>query len=153
MSNELRLLLIEDDHLQAQGIQAGLRDQLARDYPSVAFDVVPTESEFYSRFEQIASAGFAAAIVDVMLRWADPSPQMPEPPTEVLEGGFFRAGLRCRGKLATDPRTSSLPVVIYTVLEESRLPAGIDIVVKSTDLSPLADRIRRQLAQRKSVQP
>jgi DNA-binding response OmpR family regulator len=146
MNHETRILLVEDDHLQAHGIQSGLRILLQREYPHLVFTPISTESDLYSRFDEIAGKGFDLAIIDVMLRWADPSPEMPEPLPEVVEGGFFRAGVRCKQKLQSDPRTSSIPVIIYTVLDESRLPPGIDDVVpKGADLSPLADRIRARL--------
>jgi CheY-like chemotaxis protein len=145
MNTETRILLIEDDHLQAHGIQSGLRDLLQRDYHDLAFETLSTESDFYERFDEIATKGFDLIIIDVMLRWADPSPQMPEPPPDVVEGGFFRAGVRCKQKLQSDRRTASIPAIIYTVLDESRLPPGIDIVPKSSDFAPLADRIRQLL--------
>ena len=109
--------------------------------------VVPlsTESEFYAKFDDAVAMGFDLAIIDVMLRWADPSPDMKEPPPEVLEGGFFRAGIRCRNKLQYDPRTSAIPTIICTVLDENQLPPGIEVVSKGGDFAPLADRIRRLL--------
>jgi hypothetical protein len=144
--NETRILLIEDDHLQAQAIQVGLRALLEGEY-NLTFEPVSTESEFYAKFNDIVTRGFHLAIVDVMLRWANPSPEMPEPPPDVVEGGFFRAGIRCKQKLQSDPRTSSIPVVIYTVLDDSRLPPGIDFVPKGGDIAPLAERIRQQLSR------
>lgn len=141
----VQILLVEDDHLQAQGIQSGLRQLLGREYPNLNFETIPTESQFYARFDEIARRGFDLAIIDVMMRWADPAPDMPEPPADVEEGGFFRAGLRCKKKLETDTRTSSIPTIVYTVLDDSRLPQGVDIVHKSGDLKPLADRIKELL--------
>ena len=145
MNFETRILLIEDDHLQAHGIQAGVGNLLRREYPHLVFETLSTESDFYERFDEIAERGFDLAIVNVMLRWADPSPKMPEPPPDVVQGGFFRAGIRCKQKLQADPRTSSSPTIIYTVLDESRLPPGLDIVPKGSDFTPLADKIRQLL--------
>jgi DNA-binding NarL/FixJ family response regulator len=145
MNSETRILLIEDDHLQAHGIQAGVRNLLQPEYPHLVFETLSTESDFYQRFDEIAEKGFDLAIVDVMLRWADPSAEMPEPRPEVVEGGFFRAGIRCKQKLQSDPRTALIPTIIYTVLDESRLPRGIDIVPKGADFAPLADKIRQLL--------
>ena len=145
MNTETRILLIEDDHLQAQGIQSGLRNLLQRQYPDLVFETFSTESDFYARFEETAEQAFDLVIIDVMLRWANPSPQMTEQPPNVVEGGFFRAGVRCKQKLQSDPRTSSVPTIIYTVLDEGRLPPGMDIVPKGCDLAPLADRIRQLL--------
>ena len=148
MINEIRILLIEDDYLQAKTIQSGLQERLRGEYPNLSFEVISTESEFYDRFEKIAQEGFRIIIIDVMLRWASPSPDMPMPLPEVIEGGFFRAGLRCQQKLALDARTSSIPTIIYTVLDESQLPAlptGVKLVAKSGDLHSLAEEIRRTL--------
>jgi DNA-binding NarL/FixJ family response regulator len=148
MNHETRILLVEDDHLQAHAIQSGLRILLQREYPYLVFTPISTESDLYNRFDEIAEKGFDLAIIDVMLRWADPSPEMPDPPPAVVEGGFFRAGIRCKEKLQSDQRTSSIPVIVYTVLDESRLPPGIDIVPKGGDFAPLADKIRQLLPPR-----
>jgi len=145
MNHETRILLVEDDHLQAQAIQSGLRNLLQREYSHLVFETLATESDFYDKFDENAEKGFDLVIIDVMLRWANPSPQMKEPPPDVVEGGFFRAGIRCMHKLQSDPRTSSIPNIVCTVLDDSRLPAGIDIVPKGGDLAPLADRIRQLL--------
>jgi hypothetical protein len=147
MNTETRILLIEDDRLQAQGIQSGLRDLLHSEYPKLVFTTFFTESDFYAKFGELAAEGFALAIIDVMLPWADPSPEMEVPPREVVEGGFFRAGVRCRQKLQSDPRTSSIPAIIYTVMDEVRLPAGLDVVPKGGDFAVLAERIRQLLPE------
>lgn len=148
MNHETRILLIEDDHLQAQAIQSGLRNSLVREYPHLVFETISTESDFYDRFDELAKRGCDLIIIDVMLRWADPSPQMKEPPAEVVEGGFFRAGVRCKQKLESDPRTSSTPAIIYTVLDDTRLPPGLEVVQKAGDITPLAERIKQELLRR-----
>ena len=56
MNTETRILLIEDDHLQAQGIQSGLRDLLQSEYPKLVFTTFFTESDFYAKFGEIAAA-------------------------------------------------------------------------------------------------
>jgi hypothetical protein len=146
--NETPILLIEDDHLQAQAIQSGLRRLLEQDFPHLVFETISTESDFYAKFGELANRGFHAVIIDVMLRWADPSPNMPEPPAEVVEGGFFRAGVRCKQRLESDERTSSIPTIVYTVLDDSRLPPGLEVVSKGGDITPLSDKIRQLLTPR-----
>ena len=139
----MRFLLIEDDHLQAAGIRSNLKEA----FPSAEFDTISTESEFRSRFDEIKKTHYDVAIVDVMLRWANPAPQMPEQPEDVRKGGFFRAGLRCRERLEGETK---IPVVIYTVLNSSHLPEGTDFVEKSGDLSSLVEKIKEVLKTRVS---
>jgi hypothetical protein len=59
--------------------------------------------------------------MDVMLPWTDPSPTIEPPPREVVEEGFYRAGIRCARLLATNKTTKHIPVILYTVLERADL--------------------------------
>ena len=68
MNHETRILLVEDDHLQAHAIKSGLRILLQREYPHLVFTPISTESDLYNRFDEIARKGFDLAIIDVMLR-------------------------------------------------------------------------------------
>src|SRR6266850_8480467 len=109
----MRILIVEDDYLQAEWIYGSLEQAL----PDAQFDRVSTESEFRSRFDEIANKGPDVVVMDVMLRWADPIPGLDLPPIDVQKEGFYRAGLRCERILARDDRTSQVPVILYTVLE------------------------------------
>src|SRR2546425_8168130 len=109
----MTILVIEDDYLQADWI----RQKLTEAMPNANIRLIATEAEFRSQFENIANQDPDVVVMDVMLRWADPSPDLTPPPQDVREEGFYRAGLRCERMLAEDNRTSRVPVILYTVLE------------------------------------
>jgi hypothetical protein len=87
-----RVVLVEDDHLQSEYI----RDLIE----SASLEVEPVSTE--SDFRQGLFGGTwdppespTAFVIDVMLRWSNPRHNMPVPPIDVIDGGSFRAGLRC----------------------------------------------------------
>lgn len=111
------VLIVEDDKLQYEFIAAALRDM--KRVSRVAR--LSTEKEFYDTFEELTADKPDVILMDVMLRWTDPAPRMVPPPEEVSREGFYRAGLRCVQRLAADPRTADVPVIIYSVLEPEDL--------------------------------
>lgn len=113
------ILIIEDDKLQFETIQNAIKK--SRAFSTARIERIVTESEFRSRFEEIASNTPDAIILDIMLRWADPAPDMPLPPPQIAEQGFYRAGVRCQRMLADDSRTKNIPIVVYTILENEDL--------------------------------
>ena len=108
----MHIILVEDDYLQADFIQAAI----TKEFPDVKLEKIRTEREFYSRLTDIADAPPDVIIMDVMLRWTDPEPEMVPAPPEVRAGKFYRAGLRCVDKLAQNPKTRDLSLILYTVL-------------------------------------
>ncbi len=110
------VLIVEDDRQTAEQMEQGIR--------SLGFDVwrIPTESDFYSNLDQIAARKPVAIVIDVMLRWADPSDDIPRKPSDYEEtGGYRRAGMRCSKRIREDARFSGIPVLIFTVLAEEAL--------------------------------
>ena len=107
----LRILLVEDDFLQRDSI----RKALEQNFVGAAVDARASESEFLRDFEAIASNPPDIAVIDVMLRWANPSRDAPSPPTEPWEPQ--RAGLRCAQRLHDDDRTSGAKIILYTVFD------------------------------------
>lgn len=114
------IVFVEDDPLQAEWIQ----EQLLSKFPDAALRRIKTESEFRSKMETLASVPPDLVLMDVMLRWADPSPAMPAVPDDA-KAGHHRAGLRCQRMLSAVQATSSIPVVLYTVLEDDDLASEI----------------------------
>jgi CheY-like chemotaxis protein len=111
----MKIVVVEDDPLEADLIRKGLEQA----FPDLAIDRISTESEFQFRLDSLTKEPPDVFIVDMMLRWAEPSENMPEPPTEVRDEGFWRAGLRCQRMLASREETQAIPVILYTVLEKS----------------------------------
>lgn len=145
----MRILVVEDDHIQADWIKKKLQDAFAQTHGGVELIVINTESEFRTRLPELANSLPDVIVMDVMLRWADPSPDLARPPQDVIQEGFYRAGLRCERLLASDPRTSSIPVVLYTVLDSNamdheitNLRPNVKYLPKSSDVEPLAKMIR-----------
>ncbi|HYH86171.1 MAG TPA: hypothetical protein VEX60_12010 [Pyrinomonadaceae bacterium] len=139
------IVLVEDDHLQAEWVESCF----GAAFHGVKVERISTESEFYSRLDGIMDARPDVFIIDVMLRWADPGPTMQEPPNEVRENGFYRAGLRCKEKILENEKARSIPIILYTVLEELDLekalqnnPPSVTYLRKDSDSEPLIKMIR-----------
>ncbi len=63
------LLVIEDDYLQANWIQENLQTA----FPTARIQRIATELDFRSHLEEIGRDRPTVIIMDVMLRWTDPS--------------------------------------------------------------------------------
>jgi CheY-like chemotaxis protein len=111
------ILVVEDDHLQYESIS----DDLKHAFRRVRIQSIRTEYEFRAFFATEGLELPGLVVLDMMLRWADPSENMPEPLQDVIVGGYYRAGLRCEKFLASREQTSNIPVIIYTVLERDDL--------------------------------
>lgn len=144
----MRIVIIEDDHLQYEWVKNKI-DQDQGLSGAVTVERISTESEFRERFQEIATNPPDIIIIDVMLRWRDPTPQGPLMPKEVKEGGFYRAGLRCEKMLAEDKRTSQITVIIYTVLSKedlgNEIPDRVNVTFlsKDSELQPLLQEVRK----------
>lgn len=136
----MRVLLVEDDHDQADFIKGFLGQELA----GSEIELIRTEHEFRGRLDAIAERPPDVVVMDVMLRWTDPSPAMEPRPQDVKEGGIFEAGLRCRAQLADRPATAAVPVILYTVLERDDLDAKYQAMHlgKEADSESLVHAIR-----------
>lgn len=146
----MRIVLVEDDYLQAEDIELSL----SRAYGEVSVERIPTESAFRMRLPSLAANPPDIFIIDIMLRWTDPSPLM-SPSPEDARGKNYRAGLRCRSLVESDHTLCKIPVVLYTVLEYSDLArelSNISGIVrhlrKEGDHEPLIERIQELSALR-----
>jgi predicted nucleotide-binding protein len=113
----MKILIVEDDYLQAELIQEGLNAA----FPGVDISHIKTESAFRSRLKSIVDNPPDVVIMDMMIRWTDPLPDLPPAPPEVREEGHYRAGLRCQRLLAQSEATAGIPIIIYSVLEREDL--------------------------------
>ena len=139
------ILVVEDDHLQEGPLEAHLQSA----FPGMQIKTINTEHEFRRRFDELRAVQPSVVIMDVMLRWADPSPMAEEPPPVVVEGGYYRAGLRCAALMHEDATLRNVPVIFYSVVERSDLerdgtPLGsaTSYLRKSPDPSALVRKIR-----------
>lgn len=118
----MSIILVEDDEIQAKSIARKMRQA----FRGHTVTVLTTEADFRAQFEALASNPPTIFVIDVMLRWTTPKPQMPERPEDVRREGPNRAGFRCKAMLTADVRTKQIPVVLYTVLGKNDLRGELD---------------------------
>jgi CheY-like chemotaxis protein len=140
MSN-IMVLIIEDDKIQANELRKSLESS------GMQVRHISTELQFQQLIRESGTLPFALAIVDMMLRWTDPSPQMEMPPPEILAEGFYVAGLRCCRAL----RTRGVKSIIFTALDPAKIPLltpeEFKIVNKSRGYEGLLKEIQPELKQ------
>lgn len=112
------IIIIEDDPVQYKFIEETLEQ---KDFTNLRLERIKFEAEFRNRFDEIAKDRPEILILDVMIRWTDPSPNMEKPPQKIIDDGFYRAGIRCIQMLNDDKRTKNIPIIVYSVLEEDTL--------------------------------
>lgn len=151
----MTIWIVEDDELQL----SWLKGLLETEVPGARIRKISTELEFRNALEDLKGDPPDLIILDIMLRWTDPAPDMIPAPAEVRENQFFRAGIRCERLLRQDPRTQEVPVILYTVLEEGDLQqADFDIdlhnlhkktryINKASDPSQLLAAVRSALSE------
>ena len=87
------------------------------------------------------------AVLDNMLRWANPAADMPLPPAEVTSSS--EAGLRCANRLLSDHRTRDVKVLLYSLLAKDDLgerpPEAADCLIKELDFENLIEKIMQVL--------
>jgi CheY-like chemotaxis protein len=109
--NPQQVLVIEDDEIQAKELKGRLR--------ATGLDLryISTELEFWDMIKHEPVLPFSLAVVDMMLRWTNPAPDMEFPPENIMEEGFYAGGLRCCRELVKQ----KIPCVIFTALDPSRV--------------------------------
>lgn len=113
----MKIVIVEDDLAQADVLLECLKVA----FPSVTTVLCQTESEFYAMEDSLRVDPPALIISDMMVRWQDAHEDMLPPPQDVVKDGYYTAGVRIQRRLAGHSRTSSVPVIIYTVLERKDL--------------------------------
>jgi len=135
----IRVLLVEDDHVQRSYVQQALADGL-----DATIEAKTCEWEFERDFDFLASDPPDVAILDIMLRWASPSKDRAAPPKGATP---YHAGLRCAKRLREDQRTRDVKVVLYSVLPKEdipdvELPEDVIFIVKEPDCQNLVDAVK-----------
>lgn len=140
----LSIVIVEDDFLQEEP----MAQHLHAAFPEARIETVCTESECRAKLPAYRQDPPDVVIMDVMLRWASPSPNAPAAPPDVVEGDYFRAGLRCAELMSRDEKLRQVPVIMYTILERSDLERDgellptVSYVRKSADLDILTRKVR-----------
>ena len=151
----MRIVVVEDDYLQAESIQSWLREA----WPHIEIDWLETEQEFRDQLASQSAHPPDAFIVDAMLRWSDPSPEIDTPPADVGKEGFVRAGFRCVELLQMTNGTSQVPIVVYSILEKEEIedaelwgfPPHIRFLPKSSEPRHLIRLVGSLIAAHKST--
>ena len=149
------VLIVEDDYIQWGALREALEKALRRKIPELRVERIATEERFRAALADIVRNPPDVIIMDVMLRWADAGERLPEAPEEVRREGYRRAGVRCRRLIADNPATRDIPVILYTVLEESDLreDTGVEsesvYLPKNSSIGPLLTKIQLVTVGRK----
>jgi DNA-binding response OmpR family regulator len=110
----MNIVLLEDDGLYTQWLATELEKAFGERPLEIA-----TEREFRTRFADFERSVPHLFIIDVMVRWTDPAPNMSPPPEDARD--HHRAGIRCLKLLRESEATRSVPVFLLSALDEDDL--------------------------------
>lgn len=112
----MKLWFVEDDYNSADETIHDLK----RSFSDIELFYIETESGFCDYLERVQEESRPdLVIMDMILRWDNPSPDMRPPLDEVQKDGPFRAGIRCIRRLRDHAETQDVPVIIFSALGES----------------------------------
>jgi len=145
-----QILIVEDDHQQVELIEKALNKEPQFANGGANIKRLSTERQFVEGFNDIVSNPPHVILMDVMLRWDDPTPDF-QLPTGYQ--GFYRAGLRNTEILANDQRTRNIPVILYTLLSEDNLKdiperPNIFYLPKDSTLEPMVQLVRSVITEK-----
>lgn len=118
-------VILEDDYLQTESLEQLLK----KEFPRSKIIKLSTEYEFRMFADNInidKSDESYVFIIDVMMRWTDPSPDAPKAPKDVVTGGFEKAGFRIEQILNKKIDLEKDHIILYTILEESVLHEDLE---------------------------
>lgn len=132
------ILMIEDDVLRARWV----RDLLRKEVPEMEFTNITNEKEFFRRFNEWSTHPPDLVIIDQMIPYTSDEDESEDP--QALRLNAFEGGNRCYERLRKDPKTSTRPVVFYTILDRDRVPGEAEYVKKTGDIEQpeLIEKIR-----------
>ncbi len=147
------IILVEDDHNQAEWMIQALKKRL----PKANLRLIKTEHDFMDAIDEFEREPPAVIVLDIMLRWADAAPLMPEPPEEVVRNKHYRAGIRCVRELQGRKAAKNIPIVLYTILDRRDIRWELDefgdgplfYIPKGADLTPFLDGVSHIIQQRR----
>jgi len=145
----MQFVLLEDDPGQSDWLIDDLRSRS----PKVDIQLLTSEHEFRSALDSFRGSQPDLFILDVMVRWTKPEPNMELPSADAGKEKYFRAGVRCAELLRREG--FSTPIILYTILENvdihedlERLRAASDNIVyirKESTSEELLRQIREKV--------
>lgn len=143
----MRIIIVEDDYFESDHLES----LFLREFPGVEILKIETESAFQAAYPDFLTRPPDVVILDMLLPFShnvgSPTDQHPD---------IYRAGLRCQQVLSGDPRTSNIPMVLYSVLDRAdirdvHLPSNVSYCLKSTDELNIVRHVRSLLAAQRKL--
>lgn len=145
----MRILLVEDDPFQADGLEQSLATELKH----AKIEIMTTEAEFRRSIAAFKKDPPHVVVIDGMLRWSKPSEDAVLPFENTSDYDPKLAGVRCIRLLLAEPETRELPVLLYSVFDPgsigfgaAQLPPHVEYIRKESDDKLLARHVRSLLA-------
>lgn len=127
----LRVVIVEDSASSA------LEEELRSAFAGIQVEIFTCESDFHDALRAIVANPPDLFIIDMLLRWTTPRPQMPPRPPHATR---YRAGVRCVQALLASP-AKEVPVIIHSVLERAEIaemttfPTSVSYVQKGNGVA------------------
>lgn len=141
----MKITLVEDDNLQSEL----MIDNIRENFPEAEIELIETESQFIERFSNYSGTYPDIVIIDIMLRWANPEPDMPEPPPRIKYTGIYDAGFRCQKILEKNIDTAKIPVIFCSSIDKTdvldKIPNNAIYIQKSVDVNAISHMIKKML--------
>jgi CheY-like chemotaxis protein len=142
----MRILLVEDN----MSFGEELVGKLTRPFGEPEWQ--KTESDFVAAFDATVANPPAVFVIDVMLQWDIPRREGIRPRPEESRD-MYKAGIRCAQRLLGNPRTASLPIVLYTLVDRpdleadiAALPPHVQYLQKASNFEALLNLLREVTA-------
>jgi len=113
----MRVLIVEDNSHHAERVKTCLE----KIFVDVLISVLSTEHAVVSNIDKIAAGQVDIIILDVVLPWCEPTPEMPEPPEGYDTKSPYRAGIRCLKLFLNHAVLRDIPVIVHSVVEPETL--------------------------------
>jgi len=136
----MKILLVEDDWSQEDAIRSALTES----FEGIEIGTISTESQFRESLDAIVADPPDLVIFDMMIRWADPSPDLDDSSEEYE---VQTAGLRCQKLLAE--RAPRVRTLFFSILEKKEVgcdfPENVCYLPKGESAEPLLNKISKIL--------
>jgi CheY-like chemotaxis protein len=106
-------------------------------------EVIRTGKEFVAALDRMASNLPDVIVLDIMLRWAFPWPELR---ASEAPGSFHVAGIRCLRQLRSRESTRSIPIILYSALDQDDFMDQV-ILTKSDNIEPLLRAIEGKVTR------